>query len=113
VRVELSGRRVGRIYLDNSQNERKTPANRDLPGYVDKTIDPYSLFAAQAVADLSRYVGTPKRSLAVRVRVDNLLDARVAQFGYSSPVDDASTKFASDFSPSASGTVMAGLSFGF
>src|SRR5262249_30862910 len=105
--------RIGRIYLDNSQNERKTPANRDVPGYVDKTIDPYSVFAAQAVADLSRYVGSPKRSLAVRVRVDNLLDARVAQFGDSYPVDDAYTQFASEFFPAASRSVMAGLSFGF
>ena len=40
VRVELSARRIGTIYTDNSQNERKTPSNRDVANYVDKKVDP-------------------------------------------------------------------------
>ncbi|HUC44444.1 MAG TPA: hypothetical protein VMR65_10410, partial [Candidatus Sulfotelmatobacter sp.] len=113
VRTELSARRIGRIYLDNSQDERKTPANRDVPGYVPKTIDPYTLVAAQAVADLSRFLGNKSRSLSLRLRVDNVLDAKVAQFGYSYPVDDAYTQFTSEFFPAATRSVMGGVTFGF
>lgn len=113
VRLELSGRRVGTIYLDNSENERKTPANRAAPGYVDKRIDPFSVLAAQAVADLTRLAGRKAGSLSLRVRVDNLLDARYAQFGYSYPADDAYTQFSSEFFPAATRSVMVGVSYGF
>jgi iron complex outermembrane recepter protein len=113
VRVEVSGRRVGTIYLDNSQNERKTPANRSVSGYVDKRIEPFSVLAAQAVADLSRLTGSKSGSLTLRLRVDNLLDARYAQFGYSYPVDDAYTQFYSEFFPAATRSVMVGVSYGF
>lgn len=113
VRVEVSGRRIGTIYLDNSQNERKTPANRTVPGYVDKQVDPFTLVSAQAVADLSRYAHRKTGSLTVRLRVDNLLDAQVAQFGYSYPINAAYTEFYSEFYPAATRGVMAGLSFGF
>jgi outer membrane receptor for Fe3+-dicitrate len=113
VRVELSGRNIGRIYLDNSENERKTPANRDIPGYVNKQVDPFTLVAAQAVVDLSRYARRSAGSLMVRLRLDNLLDARVAQFGYSYPVDAAYTQFYSEFFPAATRSVFVGLNFAF
>ena len=113
VRVELSGRRVGTIYLDNSQNERKTPTNRAVPGYVDKQVDPFTLASAQAVADLSRYAHRKAGSLTLRLRVDNLFDAQVAQFGYSYPIDTAYTEFYTEFYPAATRSVMVGLSFGF
>ncbi len=35
-RIGLGARRVGTIYLDNSENERKDAAARRAPGYVDK-----------------------------------------------------------------------------
>jgi iron complex outermembrane receptor protein len=113
VRVEASGRRVGTIYLDNSENERKTPQNRDVPGYVDKRVDPFTLFSAQAIADLSRFARRPTGSLTVRLRVDNLFDAKVAQFGYAYPLDAAYTQFYSEFFPAATRSVMAGLTFAF
>ena len=113
VHVELSGRRVGRIYLDNSENERKTPANRGAAGYVDKQVDPFTLVATRAVVDLSRYARRPSGSLTLRLRVDNLLNARVAQFGYAYPVDAAYTQFYSEFFPAATRSVFAGLNFGF
>lgn len=113
VRIELSGRRVGTIYLDNSENERKTPSNRSAAGYVDKKVDPFTLLAAQAVADLSRYARRPAGALALRLRVDNLLDARVAQFGYAYPLDPAYTQFYSEFFPAATRSITGGLSFGF
>jgi iron complex outermembrane receptor protein len=113
VRIELSGRRVGTIYLDNSQNERKTPANRDVPGYVNKEIDPFTLLGAQFIADLSRAAHRKTGSLTLRLRIDNLLDSQVAQFGYSYPTNAAYTEFYSEFYPAATRSVMLGLSFGF
>jgi outer membrane receptor for Fe3+-dicitrate len=113
VRVELSGRRIGTIYTDNSENERKTPANRAAAGYVDKQVDPFTLVAVQGIADLSRYARRPAGSLTVRLRVDNLLDAKVAQFGYSYPNDAAYSDFYTEFFPAATRSVLVGLSFGF
>ena len=113
VRAELWARRVGTIYTDNSENERKTPQNRDVPGYVDKEVDPFTLVSAQAIVDLSRYAKRPIGSLTVRLRVDNLLDAEIAQFGYSYPTDPAYTQFYSEFFPAATRSVMAGLTFQF
>jgi iron complex outermembrane receptor protein len=112
-RIELSGRHVGRIYLDNSQNERKTPANRADPTYVNKQVDPFTLVAAQAVLDLSRAAHRPSESLLLRLRCDNLLDAKVAQFGYSYPVDAAYTQFYSEFFPAATRSFVVGLNFAF
>jgi iron complex outermembrane receptor protein len=113
VSLELSGRHVGRIYLDNSENERKTPANRAVAGYVDKEVEPFTLVGTQAVVDLSRFARRPSGSLTARVRIDNLLDARVAQFGYAYPLDAAYTEFYSEFFPAATRSVFVGLSFGF
>jgi hypothetical protein len=69
--------------------------------------------AAQAVADLSRYARRPAGSLTVRLRVDNLLDAQIAQFGYSYPADAAYTQFYSEFFPAATRSLFVGLNFGF
>jgi iron complex outermembrane receptor protein len=113
VRIGLAARRIGTIYLDNSQNERKTPANRDVPGYVNKEVDPYTLVGAQVVADLSRSAQRKAGSLTLRLRIDNLLNTQVAQFGYSYQNDAAYTDFSSEFFPAATRTVMLGLSFGF
>lgn len=113
VRVELSGRRIGTIYTDNSQNERKTPALKDVPGYVDKQIDPFTLIGARFVADLSRPARLAPGALLLRLHIDNLLDSQVAQFGYSYPTNAAYTEFYSEFYPAATRSVMLGLSFGF
>ena len=113
VRYELSGRRVGTIFTDNSENERKTPANRTVPGYVDKQVDPFTVVGAQVVADLSRPARLKAGSLILRLRIDNLLDSQIAQFGYSYPIDPAYTEFYTEFYPAATRSVMLGLSFGF
>jgi iron complex outermembrane receptor protein len=112
-RVEISGRHIGRIYLDNSENERKTPVNRGAADYVNKQVDPFTLVAAQAVFDLSRAARRPSESLLLRVRCDNLLDAKVAQFGYSYPADAAYTQFSSEFFPAATRSFAVGLNFAF
>jgi|KBSSwiStaDraftv2_1062776.scaffolds.fasta_scaffold01488_6 iron complex outermembrane receptor protein len=112
VRLELSGRYIGRIFLDQSENERKNPALRDQDGWVDKEIDPYGVLMFRGVADLSRFVKREKGSLTLRLTVDNLLDENYATFGYSYP-DETYTTFFSEFFPAATRTVLAGVSFTF
>jgi hypothetical protein len=65
------------------------------------------------VFDLSRAAHRPSESLLLRLRCDNLLDANVAQFGYSYPVDAAYTQFYSEFFPAATRSFAVGLNFAF
>lgn len=37
---------IGKQYLDNSENEKKNPEVKLVPGYVDKIIEPYTVFNA-------------------------------------------------------------------
>jgi iron complex outermembrane recepter protein len=37
---------IGMQYLDNSENEKKNPETKLVPGYVDKIINPYAVFNA-------------------------------------------------------------------
>jgi len=112
VRLELSGRYVGRLFLDQSENERKNPALRDQPGWVDKEIDPYGVLTFRGVADLSRLVKRQQGSLTLRLTVDNLLDKNYAQFGYSY-ADETYTSFYSEFFPAATRSFLAGVAFAF
>jgi iron complex outermembrane receptor protein len=79
-RVGLGLRRVGRIYLDNSENERKDPSVREAPGYVDKTIEPYTLADGDLAVRLSGRPG--ERGLVLELHADNLLDERYSASGY-------------------------------
>lgn len=112
VRLFLGARRVGTIYLDNSQDERKNPSARLVEGYVPKKIDPYSLLDLRAEVDLSRWAGSGSRSLRLEVWVDNLLDHRYAAMGYSYPNEDF-TAFYTEFFPGVPRSAYAGLTFGF
>jgi iron complex outermembrane recepter protein len=79
-RAGLGVRRVGRIYLDNSENERKDPAAREAPGWVDKAIEPYTLADAELAVRLSGRSGAP--GLRLELHVDNLFDERYSASGY-------------------------------
>ena len=94
---------MGRLYLDNSENERKDPAARQAPGYVDKTIEPYTL----ADADLSVRLGgrAGERGLSLELQAANLFDERYSASGY--------VYGAPYFYPAASRTLYAGVSFDF
>ena len=80
-RVVLGARRVGTIYLDNSENERKDPAARDVPGYVDKKIDPYTLVDLLATLAPKGWA-KGRSSVTLELSVENLLDRRYVAFGY-------------------------------
>ncbi|MCI0472266.1 MAG: TonB-dependent receptor [Ignavibacteria bacterium] len=50
--VYISGQYIGKQYLDNSENERKNPSVRELPGYVNKVINDYVVFNAGVSFDI-------------------------------------------------------------
>jgi iron complex outermembrane receptor protein len=102
-RVGLGLRRVGTIYLDNSENERKDEQARQAPGFVDKKIDPFTLADARLELDLKRALGA--RSLTLLLNVDNLFDERYEASGYS--YDQPY------FFPGATRSVYVGLRYGF
>lgn len=75
----ISLQHIGRQYLDNTENERKTPSNRNVPGYVDKLIDAYTVFNAGVSVDLIPLINNPKlsnyiRKFETRLRINNLFD---------------------------------------
>jgi iron complex outermembrane receptor protein len=103
-RVVVGARRVGTIYLDNSENERKNPAARDVPGYVDKKIDPYTLCDLHATLAPKGWT-RGRSSLALELTVDNLLDRRYAAFGYAFGTPE--------FVPGATRSFFLGATYGF
>jgi iron complex outermembrane receptor protein len=104
-RASLGLRRVGTIYLDNSENERKDPQARLAPGYVDKQIEPFTLADLRLEIDLRRVLRSSARGLSLLVSVDNLFDRRYAASGYAygEPY----------FFPGATRAVYAGVTWGF
>lgn len=113
-RLELGVRRVGPIYTDNSENERKNPALREDTGWVDKRVSPYTSWDLRASLDLGALTGTKEgRSLVAELWIDNLLDARYETFGYSYPLDPSYGSFYTEFFPAATRGVYAGLTYGF
>ncbi|HEX6852797.1 MAG TPA: TonB-dependent receptor [Candidatus Polarisedimenticolaceae bacterium] len=106
VRVEAGARRVGTLYTDNSENERKRPELRAAPGWTDKRIAPYVVADLRAAVDLGR-------KLTLRVWVDNLLDEEYETIGYSYPLDPDATAFYTEFFPAATRNVFASLTWEF
>jgi iron complex outermembrane receptor protein len=81
LRATLGLKRVGTLYLDNSQDERKDPAARQVPGYVSKRIAPYTLGDAQ----LTWTWGAGRsgaRWPSLGVQIENLFDRRYVASGY-------------------------------
>ena len=70
---------IGKQYLDNSENERKNPTAATQPGYVDKVIEPYTVFNAGVSVDLVPLVGSKKfgnilSQLQANFRINNIFD---------------------------------------
>lgn len=78
--LELGVDHAGRQYLDNTENERKNPALRDDPSWVDRTIEPWTTVNAGAGWTLPGAWGS--RAIALSLRVHNLFDARYETAGY-------------------------------
>ncbi len=83
-RISLTGRHVGRFYLDNTEDDRKDPAARTAPGYLRRVNPAYGILDATLRTDLPkrwpRRIGA--RRMGLELRVNNLLDNRYTAFGY-------------------------------
>ncbi|HVO10154.1 MAG TPA: TonB-dependent receptor [Vicinamibacteria bacterium] len=105
-RISLSGRHVGRFYLDNTQDNRTDPQARQEPGYVPLINPSYTVFDAIVRADLPQRAtqGLGGMRVGIELRVNNLFDRRYTPFGY---VDTGPL-----FIPAATRSVYLGLSLG-
>jgi iron complex outermembrane receptor protein len=75
----ISMQHIGKQYLDNSENERKNPDARNVPGYVDKFINPYTVFNAGVTIDLipilnSKMLNKYFKSFEASLKVNNIFD---------------------------------------
>jgi len=75
----ISAQHIGKQYLDNSENERKNPANRNVVGYVDKFITDYTVFNAGLSYDIIKSLKNVKffshlNSFEVSLKVNNIFD---------------------------------------
>ncbi len=105
LRLALGARHAGRIYLDNSENERKTPGVRENEGYVDKLVEPGWSFDAQATLTITE-------ALRIQAFAENLTNRRFEQFGYAYPASDFSGFYA-EFFPAATRGIYLGASWKF
>ena len=70
---------IGKQYLDNSENERKNPDASLAAGYVDKFINPYTVFNAGVSLDIvplvkSKQLGKYFRTIEASLKVNNIFD---------------------------------------
>ena len=70
---------VGKQYLDNSENEIKNPSLRNVPGYVDKFINAYTVFNAGVSIDIMNVLARQSRSnlfksVELRFMINNIFD---------------------------------------
>lgn len=77
-------RRVGTMYLDSSEDNRRYPERRAAPGYVPLVNPAFTLVDALARLDLDRLLPRLTHTLpaTLELRVHNLLDERYTSFGY-------------------------------
>jgi len=71
---------IGKQYLDNSENERKNSELRAAPGYVDKTIEPYTLLNFRVAYALPEIMGLKRTEIGLSIY--NLLDSEYEATGY-------------------------------
>jgi iron complex outermembrane recepter protein len=82
--LSLSARHVGRIFIDNTEDNRRDQAARQMDGYVHR-INP-----AYTVADVALRIPFPEaitgylgiEKLVLESRINNLLDTKYTSFGY-------------------------------
>lgn len=90
--LALSVRRVGTMYLDSSQDNRRYPQRKQVPGYVPLTNPPFTVVDVMARLDLDQLGWLSPGSLPVtlELRVLNALDETYTSFGY---VDGGEPRF--------------------
>ena len=76
---------IGKQYLDNTEDNRQTPALRDAPGYQHLFIPEHALLNADVSLDLTSLAGRPwlgANRLSLDARVMNLTGLRYETSGY-------------------------------
>ncbi len=108
----LSMQHIGKQYLDNSENERKNPAVKNSPGYVDKVINAYTVFNAGISYDIIPLIkqtrfGKLFNSIELRFKVNNIFDTLYETTGN---VDSYGTPY---WIPAAERNIWADIKLGF
>jgi iron complex outermembrane recepter protein len=107
VQLALTGKRVGRFYVDNTQDNRNNPEARQQPGYVPLVNPAFTVVNFTARTDLptslTRAVGLNR--IGLELRLNNLLNETYTAFGYA----DSGEPF---FIPAATRNVYVGLTLG-
>jgi iron complex outermembrane receptor protein len=84
VQLALTGKYVGRFYLDNTEDNNDDPAARQQPGYVPLVNPAFTVLnltaQGQLPDSLTRSLGLSR--LGLELRVNNLLNAKYTAFGY-------------------------------
>jgi iron complex outermembrane receptor protein len=82
--VLLSIRHVGKIYLDNTENQRKNPELRAQPDHIDRINDAFTVLDLSAQIDLGQTLAelVQARALTLDLRINNLTDKLYTTFGY-------------------------------
>ncbi|HEX2786915.1 MAG TPA: TonB-dependent receptor [Ignavibacteria bacterium] len=89
--VYVNMQSVGKQYLDNSENDRKNPSARNVPGYVDKVIEPYNVFNAGISFDLMKVLNYKQLSkFDLSLKVNNIFDKLYETYG---SVDGSGTPY--------------------
>lgn len=75
----ITTQHIGKQYLDNSENERKNPANRNVAGYINKFISDYTVFNAGLSYDIIKSLKNVKffnhlNSFEISLKVNNIFD---------------------------------------
>ena len=75
VNAYISLQSIGKQYLDNSENERKNPEAKNDPGYVNKVIEPYTVFNACLSFNIASFVKQNLfKSLEMNFKFNNIFD---------------------------------------
>jgi iron complex outermembrane receptor protein len=106
--LALTGRYVGRFYLDNTQDNRRNPQLRQAPGYVPLVNPGYAVVDASLRTPLPRALARSLgcKRLALDLRLNNALNRFYTAFGYIG--DDGAPLFI----PAATRNVYVGLTMG-
>jgi iron complex outermembrane recepter protein len=103
---------IGKQYIDNSENERKNPSTRDAASYVDKFINPYTVFNAGISVDLipmlkNKSLNKYFKSFEASLKINNVFDVLYETTG---SVDSYGTPY---WIPAADRNIFFDLKIGF
>ena len=76
VNAFVSVQHIGKQYLDNSEDERKSPETKSAPGYINKVIEPYTVVNAGAGIDFAKIFRTKNlKKIELSVKANNIFDS--------------------------------------